>query len=71
MTRSTSETSRLRALKADPVALTLRWLLNELVRTGMIPSEAARSLADRPASNTLWSSPRRRSGLTDAPKDAS
>ena len=50
MTRSTSETSRLRALKADPAALSLRWLLNELVRTGMIPSEAARSLADRSAS---------------------
>jgi general secretion pathway protein E len=50
MTRSTSETSRLRALKADPIALTLRWLLNELVRTGMIPSEAARSLADRSSS---------------------
>jgi general secretion pathway protein E len=49
MTRSTSETSRLRALKADPAALTLRWLLNELVRTGMIASEAARSLADRSA----------------------
>jgi general secretion pathway protein E len=47
MTRSTSETSRLRALKADPPALTLRWLLHELVRTGMIPAAAARSVADR------------------------
>ena len=27
MTRSTSETSRLRALKADPAVLTLRWLI--------------------------------------------
>jgi general secretion pathway protein E len=50
MSRSTSETSRLRAIKADPVALTLRWLLHELVRTGMIPATAARSLADRGAS---------------------
>jgi general secretion pathway protein E len=50
MTRSTSETSRLRAIKADPAALTLRWLLHELVRTGMIPAAAARSLADRGAS---------------------
>jgi general secretion pathway protein E len=49
MTRSTSETSRLRALKVDPPALTLRWLLHELVRTDMIPAEAARSLADRGA----------------------
>jgi general secretion pathway protein E len=47
MTKSTSETSRLRAIKADPIALTLRWLLHELVRTGMIPSSAARTLAER------------------------
>ena len=50
MTRSTSETSRLRALKTDPVALSLRWLLHELVKTGMITAAGARSLADRPAS---------------------
>jgi general secretion pathway protein E len=50
MTRSSSETSRLRALKTDPVALSLRWLLHELVKTGMITATAARSLADRPAS---------------------
>src|ERR1700728_1168467 len=50
MTRSTSETSRLRALKADPASLTLGWLLHELVRAGMIPSAAARSVAERGAS---------------------
>jgi general secretion pathway protein E len=50
MTRSTSETSRLRALKADPPALTLRWLLHELVRSGMIPTAAARTLSDREGS---------------------
>ena len=55
MTRSSSETSRLRALKTDPVALSLRWLLHELVKTGMITATAARSLADRPASKDATS----------------
>jgi general secretion pathway protein E len=50
MSRSTSETSRLRAIKTDPAALSLRWLLHELVKTGMITATAGRSAADRPAS---------------------
>ena len=50
MSRSTSETSRLRALKTDPPALSLRWLLHELVKTGMVTAAAARSAAEQPTS---------------------
>jgi general secretion pathway protein E len=50
MSRSTSETSRLRAIKTDPASLNLRWLLHELVKTGMITATSARSVADRPPS---------------------
>jgi len=49
MTRSSSETARLRALKTDPAALTLRWLLHELVRSGLISVAAARSVVAPPA----------------------
>jgi len=47
MTRS-SETARLRALKTDPASLTLRWLLHELVRAGLISVPAARSVVNQP-----------------------
>jgi general secretion pathway protein E len=50
MSRSSSETSRLRALKSDPAALSLRWLIHELVKTGMITATAGRSAADLPVS---------------------
>ena len=49
MSRSTSETSRLRAIRTDPASLNLRWLLHELVKTGMISSSMARSAADKPS----------------------
>ena len=50
MSRSSTETQRLRALKTDPPALTLRWLLHELVKTGMITQAAGRSAIDQPPS---------------------
>jgi general secretion pathway protein E len=50
MSRSSSETSRLRALKSDPASLSLRWLIHELVKTGMITATSGRSVADLPVS---------------------
>jgi general secretion pathway protein E len=50
MSRSSTETQRLRALKTDPPSLSLRWLLHELVKTGMITSAAGRAAMDQPAS---------------------
>jgi general secretion pathway protein E len=50
MSRSSGETQRLRALKTDPPALSLRWLLHELVKHGMITAAAGRSASELSAS---------------------
>jgi general secretion pathway protein E len=48
MTKVLSSPSRARAADADPAALNLRWMLNEMVKADLISGAAARELVDPP-----------------------